>query len=314
MKRKGHISFIAGFVAGAVAFGGAAAFAAAGITANLAASIVARPKTAAVVIDDQTVDLKGYLIEGSHCFQLRDLSASLASGGKDFSVVWDGANDRILIDTSRGYDPGEQTPQTPQTMQPTAPAAGGYGTTPKILKPGDVVQTANGDYNIEAGQLERQAELARHGLEFGKPLAPDAPLPAWQSEWDAYPRVTIPDVKPVRQSGDVIIQGQKVGTRDSLEVFNAYEVERMVRTIYKYAKRNPALWKDRDPSANVPAFTVVAERTEGLGFYPWENAVVPAETNMKNKVASGSAGRVFRVFAHDEYENGKYTNTIYLMD
>jgi hypothetical protein len=304
MKRKGHITFIAGFLAGAALFGGATAFAASGITANLT--------TGTVFVNGKEAKAEAYNIHGNNFFMLRDIAAAV-----DFSVVWDGANDRILIDTSRGYDPGEQMPQTamPTPANPTpAPTTGGYGTTPKILKPGDVVQTANGDYDIEAGQLERQAELARHGLEFGKPLAPDAPLPAWQSEWDAYPRVTIPDVKPVRQSGDVIIQGQKVGTRDSLEVFNAYEVERMVRTIHGYAKQYPALWKDRDPSANIPAFTVVAERTEGLGFYPWENAVVPGETNVKNKVASGSAGRVFRVFAYDEYENGKYTNTIYLMD
>jgi hypothetical protein len=310
MKKTNLIRFLAGFLSGALLFGGAAAY---------AAGIIAQPRTAAVVINGQTVDIKGYIIDGAHYFQLRDTAAALRSGGKDFSVVWDGTGNRIVINTSKGYDPNERL----QTAQPspapgttdaaTAPMAGGYGTAPKILKPGDTVKTENGDYRIEAGQLERQAELERHGLEFGRPLAPDAPLPAWQSEWDNYPRVTIPDTKPVRSAGDVIIEGQKVGTRDSLEAFNAYEVERLIRTIYKYAKNNPSLWQNRDPASNVPAFTVVVERTEGIGFYPWENAVVPGETTVKNKVESGVSGCVFRVYASDSYNFGKYIDTAYFM-
>jgi len=73
----------------------------------LAAGIVAQPKTAAVVIDGKEVDLKGYLIEGAHYFQLRDLSAALKPGGKDFSIVWDSQGNRIVINTSRGYSPHE---------------------------------------------------------------------------------------------------------------------------------------------------------------------------------------------------------------
>ena len=99
MKRTGVFQFILGVVVGAVFFGG---------TAAIAAGIMAQPKTAEIVIDGQTVDLKGYLVEGNHYFQLRDLSDKLAAGDKDFSIVWDGQGNRVLIDTSRGYDPNEQ--------------------------------------------------------------------------------------------------------------------------------------------------------------------------------------------------------------
>jgi len=294
VKKANGFQFIAGFAIGAVLFGGTVAY---------AAGIMAQPKTADVIIDGQTVDLKGYIIEGSHYFQLRDISEKLKQGGKDFSIVWDSAGNRIVIDTSRGYDANEQYGRPPIT----SPAANGYGTAPKILRPGDVIRTANGDYNILSGQLERQAELDRHNLEFGRPLSPDAPLPSWQREWDGYPRVAIPDVLPVRYSN---------GAYDTLYIFNSYEVERMIRTIYTQAKNNPSLWQGRDPSTNIPNFTILVEITDEMAqtpFFPWENAIVPAETTVRNKVASATGGTVFRVYVVDEYNNGKYLDTQYFM-
>ena len=98
LKRPNIIHVTFGFILGVALFGGSAA---------IAAGILAHPKTAMVYIDGIEVDLKGYLIDGAHYFQLRDLDAALKPGRKDFSVVWDGPNQRIIIDTSRGYDPDE---------------------------------------------------------------------------------------------------------------------------------------------------------------------------------------------------------------
>jgi len=103
MKRASGIQFILGVIVGAAVFGGVTAY---------AAGIIAQPKTAGVVINGNPYDLKGYVIEGSHYFQLRDIDAALKPGGKDFSVVWDGANNRIIIDTNRGYDPDEVMPSS----------------------------------------------------------------------------------------------------------------------------------------------------------------------------------------------------------
>lgn len=99
MKKTGGFQFVLGFMLGALIFGGSVAF---------AASIIAQPKTAEVIINGTTVDLCGYIIEGTHYFQLRDLSEKLKPGGKDFSIAWDGQNNRVLIDTSSGYDPNKQ--------------------------------------------------------------------------------------------------------------------------------------------------------------------------------------------------------------
>ena len=114
MKKAGVFQFVAGVIVGALIFGSTAAF---------AAGVMAQPKTADVVIDGWGIDLKGYIIDGSHYFQLRDISHNLRLGKKDFGIVWDGANNRVLVDTSRGYDPEEtmaapeQTPPEPQAPQ-----------------------------------------------------------------------------------------------------------------------------------------------------------------------------------------------------
>jgi uncharacterized protein YkwD len=114
-RRLRGVESILGVLVGAVVFGG---------TAAAAAGIIAQPKTAAVVIDGQTVDLKGFIIEGAHYFQLRDLDEKLIPGGKDFSIVWDGAGNRVIIDTTRGYDPAEQhtAPATVTPQPEQAPA------------------------------------------------------------------------------------------------------------------------------------------------------------------------------------------------
>ena len=110
MKKTGVFQFVSGLIAGTLIFGGGAA---------IAVGVLAQPKTAEVVIDGQSVDLKGYLINDAHYFQLRDLDEKLVSGGKDFSVVWDGENNRIIIDTSRRYDQDEVY-IAPDTEQPIA--------------------------------------------------------------------------------------------------------------------------------------------------------------------------------------------------
>ena len=106
MKKAGVLQFVSGFMLGALALGGSIA---------LASGVTAQPKTADVIVDGRHVDLEGYVIDGSHYFQLRGLSESLKPGGKDFSVEWDGANSLVLIDTRRGYA---------QDGPPTSPGTG----------------------------------------------------------------------------------------------------------------------------------------------------------------------------------------------
>ena len=108
---KKAITFGAGMLAGAIVFGGATA---------IAAGIIANPTTSTVLVNGAEVNLTAYNINDNNYFKLRDIGDAV-----DFSVVWDGANNRILIDTSRGYDPNEHyAPQATETPPPPAtPAA-----------------------------------------------------------------------------------------------------------------------------------------------------------------------------------------------
>jgi hypothetical protein len=295
MAKSRATYFIAGAIAGAVIFGGTAAY---------AAGILAQPKTAAVVIDGKTIDLKGYLIEGNHYFQLRDLDEKLKPGGKDFSVVWDGAGNRVIVDTSRGYDPDEQF----SPSQAAAPATGGYGYTFSPLKTGDVVKTSpveaspgsvGGEYMITKGSEDKSWKTS------DGTVWPNVPLPAWQSAWDAYPRVSFPNQPPVRFTGST-----RDAPYDDLMVFNPYEVERLVRTIYIYAQNNPYLWKDDDPASNIPNFTISIEIAEDMGyntFYPWR------DWEVEKLVNSTYPGKVFRVYAYDSYNHGEFIDTEYFI-
>ena len=106
MKKLSRFNFILGFILGAVIFGGSAA---------LATAISATPSTHRVIVNGSEVHVEAYLINGRNYFQLRDMAAAI-----DFSVVWDGENDRVLIDTSRGYDPNEELPTSDAVEIPVA--------------------------------------------------------------------------------------------------------------------------------------------------------------------------------------------------
>ena len=151
MKKKGVFQFSLGIIIGAAIFGGATAY---------AAGIMAQPRTAAIVIDGEAVDLEGYLIEDRHYFQLRDLDEKLMPGGKDFSIVWDEANRQVLIDTSRGYDPNETLPPAvPETEQ-------GPAMTVEELK-AEIVRLTNIE-RANAGQAELEALPALMGAAQAK--------------------------------------------------------------------------------------------------------------------------------------------------
>ena len=144
LNKVGVFQFILGVIVGAVIFGG---------TAALAAGIIAQPKTATVKINGQVVDLQGYLINDSHYFQLRDLDAALQAYNKGFSVVWDGPNNTILIDTSRGYDPNEQLPQAAQptpSATVTADGSGGVSAMPLADKTIDGRELSREDFSQQA--------------------------------------------------------------------------------------------------------------------------------------------------------------------
>ena len=101
---KGRFNFVIGFIIGAVIFGS---------TAAVAAGIVANRTTSKVFVNGTEVGVEAYNINGSNYFKLRDIGQAV-----DFEVIWDGASNRILIDTSKGYTPGESLPAPTPIPEP----------------------------------------------------------------------------------------------------------------------------------------------------------------------------------------------------
>jgi hypothetical protein len=56
--------------------------------------------TSKVTLDGREVNITAYHIENSNYFKLRDIGELF-----DFEVDWDGANQTIIIDTSKSYTP-----------------------------------------------------------------------------------------------------------------------------------------------------------------------------------------------------------------
>jgi len=102
---KGRLHFIIGFMLGAAVFGGSMA---------VAAGVIANPTTSKVFVNGAQASVEAYNINGSNYFKLRDIAQAA-----DFSVTWDGAGNRILIDTTRGYTSDETTASPiPSQVQP----------------------------------------------------------------------------------------------------------------------------------------------------------------------------------------------------
>ena len=60
----------------------------------------ATPTTSTIYLDGTEVSFTAYNIGGNNYFKLRDIGEAF-----DFGVVWDGARNTIVIDTSTGYTP-----------------------------------------------------------------------------------------------------------------------------------------------------------------------------------------------------------------
>lgn len=63
-------------------------------------SKTATPTSSKIYLDGTEVSFTAYTIDGNNYFKLRDIGAAF-----DIGVDWDGANNTIVIDTSKGYTP-----------------------------------------------------------------------------------------------------------------------------------------------------------------------------------------------------------------
>ena len=78
----------------------------------------ANPSSVSITLNGKPVNWTAYSIYGNNYFKLRDICEALG-----ISVVWDAVSGRVLIDTSKGYLPGETAaPAAPETETPAMTA------------------------------------------------------------------------------------------------------------------------------------------------------------------------------------------------
>jgi hypothetical protein len=84
----------------------------------------------------------------------------------------------------------------------------------------------------------------------------------------------------------------------------------MVRTRYIYAKQNPSLWENRDPSSNIPNFSIQVTFESDMSyntFYPWR------DWEIEKYVKSTGGDTVFRIYVYDSYNNSVFNDTEYFL-
>jgi len=97
---------------------------------------------------------------------------------------------------------------------------------------------------------------------------------------------------------------------DTLYAYNAYETERMIRTIYEYAPQNIDLWEGDDQSTKTPNYSISIKRDNDMSnhmFFPYR------ESEISKQVIAIGGNYTFRIFAVDQYVNGVFQDTIYYM-
>ena len=121
--------------------------------------IVARPTTSAVYVNGTNTDFEAYHIDDNNYFKLRDLAYTLSGTEKQFEVVWDGANQTILLTSGAQYTIvggemiGRDTAQ--KTAAPTSAAV--------VLDGKQITLTA---YHISGNNYFRLRDVGQ-ALDFG---------------------------------------------------------------------------------------------------------------------------------------------------
>jgi hypothetical protein len=301
-------SFIAGILVGAIAFGG--------ITAAATAGIIAMPTSSKVILNGTEIPIEAYTIHGNNFFMLHDIAKNV-----DFSAVWDGPNNSILIDTLRGFDPTGKPPVKTETSSNilTVP---NNGDKLFIAPTGSFVKCDDGTlYEIKQGiDLNKWS-----GFTANNKWHPPEALPEPTCDWSIYPEIELPDVivNRIRGTWDDPRANDYQQPYDELYILNLHEMKRVQYTLYnwiypetvKYYEAHPEMLKSiailgRDPSITAQVgqpihFGDLPHQTQ-QGFYPWdENEVV--------KQVKVSSGALFSIEVWDIYHNGNYLRTEYKM-
>lgn len=248
-----------------------------GMGTALAAGIMATPSTAKIMVDGKAVKIQGYEINGSNYFKLRDIGEKVG-----FGISWNEPSQTIQIQTDKSYDPNDNVFNAPAVSSGaiTVPQSD-ESFCPEV---GTVIQTDNGTTFTVTKQKPRETAL-----------------PTATCDWSQFPEQDLPKVQ-VKDFGD--------GT---VGILNLHETRRMEYTLYNLIGGNDQVWengttKKYNGEPLVKVRLGITPDAIGLNspMWPWQ------EEQLK-EVFESDPWRTFEVEVWDEYKDGKFLHTEYLL-
>ena len=241
------------------------------------AALTAQESSQRFVVDGKPVLIEAYSINGSNYAKLRDIGKEVG-----FAVEYDPMTNTVCIKTDEPY--AEEAPA--RSSQVVSLPTDGSQYVPQV---GDAILCDDGTgYEIK-NVVRWDTNVFADG--------PVGPLPTPTCDWSKFPKVALqpPVVKHYCDEHG-----------DDLFVRNVYEVRRMVYTLYNALGDEPDAWRD-----GKPLFKIYTEIP--LEYEPYTGVFWPWRADEITKAVHALPNTRYYVDAYDEYHNGVYLCTRYML-
>lgn len=241
------------------------------------AMLTAQQSSQKITVDGRPVQIEAYSIGGSNYCKLRDVGRAVG-----FAVEYDPMTNTVCIKTDEPYV--EETPA--RSSRVVSLPTDGSQYVPQV---GDAILCDDGtEYEIK-NVVRWDTNVFQDG--------PVGPLPTPTCDWSKFPKVALQP--PVAKH-----YNDEHG--DDLFVRNVFEVRRMVYTLYNALGDEPDAWRD-----GKPLFKICTEIP--LEYEPYTGVFWPWRAEEITKAVHALPNTRYYVDAYDEYHNGVYLCTRYLL-
>lgn len=241
------------------------------------AALTAQQSSQKIVVDGKPVQIEAYNIGGNNYCKLRDVGRAVG-----FAVEYDPMTNTVCIKTDEPYM--EEAPA--RSSRVVSLPTDGSQYVPQV---GDVILCDDGtEYEIK--------NVARWDTNVFQD-GPVGPLPTPTCDWNVFPTLELPEP---------VVKHYNDEHGDDLFVRNVYEVRRMIRTLYNALGNEPDAWRD-----GKPLFKIYTEIP--LEYEPYTGVFWPWRAEEITKAVHALPNTRYYVDAYDEYHNGVYLCTRYML-
>ena len=242
---------------------------------TVGAALTAQQSNQKIVVDGKPVQIGAYSIDGNNYCKLRDVGREVG-----FSVAYNALTNTVEITTAEPYA------ETARSARAVSLPTDGSQYVPQV---GDLIPCDDGTTYEIKDVVRWNTNVFQNG--------PLPPLPTPTCDWSKFPTLTLPEP---------IVKHYCDEHGDDLFVRNVYEVRRMVYTIYNAIGEEPEAWRDGKPLCKI--YTEIPLKYEPYTgvFWPWRSEEI-------TKAVHALPNTRYYVDAYDEYHNGVYLCTRYLL-